>query len=61
MEKTTNLIKGKKYRVVTEWGEHVMTFWGIMVENGNPIFLQGVFPTQIIPWTAIKRIELIEE
>jgi hypothetical protein len=56
----TELIKGRKYRVITQWGEHVMSFWGIMEENGNPIFLHGVFPTQMIPWPAIKRIAVVE-
>jgi hypothetical protein len=54
------MVKGRKYRVVTGWGEEIMTFRGIMEENGNPLFVKNVFPIQQIPWGAIEELELLE-
>ena len=54
------MVKGRKYRVVTEWGEEILTFWGIMKENGNPLFVKNIFPIQQIPWGAISELELVE-
>jgi len=36
--RSSEMVKGRKYRVVTEWGEQILTFWGIMKKNGNPLF-----------------------
>jgi hypothetical protein len=47
MEKTTNLIQGQKYRVITQIVEVV--YVGLDEETGNPLFRHGEFPTQLIP------------
>ena len=57
MEKTTNLIKGQKYRVFTRILE--VTYIGPDDESGNPIFRHGTFPAQMIPWTAIERLDMV--
>jgi hypothetical protein len=38
--RATEMVNDRKYRVVTGWGEEIMTFWGIMEENGNPLFVK---------------------
>jgi hypothetical protein len=58
--RSSEMVKGRKYRVVTQWGELVLTFWGIMEENSNPLFVKNIFPIQQIPWGAILELELIE-
>jgi hypothetical protein len=58
-DRAQDLVKGRKYRVVTRWGERIMTFRGILEENGNPLFVEHIFPGQQIPWGAIERLELV--
>jgi hypothetical protein len=58
--RSSEMIKDRKYRVLTQWGEQILTFWGIIKENGNPLFVRKVFPIQQIPWAAILELELVE-
>ena len=60
MEKT-ELIRGRKYRLVTRWGESIARFLSIDKESGNPVFVVHRFPTTIIPWGAILELEQVEK
>jgi hypothetical protein len=58
--RSPGMVEGKKYRVVTKWGERILTFRRIIKENGNPLFVESIFPTRQIPWKGIEELELLE-
>lgn len=58
--RSAEMIKGQKYRLVTQWGEEITKFWGIDEESRNPFFVVHEFPITMIPWGAILELEPVD-
>ena len=58
-EWTDKVVKGKKYRIKTRWGENEVEFnmiGAIGSDRQDPVWRSPGGVTSMIPWQAIERI-----